>query len=292
MKKTAFTISSIETLKENGNAIVFISVNRETPSNSSNVKGKVTSMKTYGVCSPLILLPAKYAAEEGLELIDDKGSTVTDEQLIANSYVILDGNNRYKAYLAIVKEAKKNEANGKEANAGKGLEDIVCLIQNEKPEMGVLKTLIEMNTTAISWKGGDYAKTASKLNPDNDIMSLVVELTEAKMSLSSISQYLTFGKKLTPKALSNFIKTGELENADAYNVGRAKKVLEALKEAGFAQKIINKRYLIEYIINKADQLDKVLDAFKQLTEDEVKYISAEIGKDADALAAVNRNMAA
>lgn len=292
MKPENFKISTIQTLNAEGKTILFISVNRETPSNSSNVKGKVTSLKDYGVCSPLILLPAKYAAEEGLELLNDKGSTVTDEQLIANSYVILDGNNRYKAYLAIAAEAKKNKDNGKEANAGKGLEDIVCLIQNEKPEMGVLRTLIEMNTTAISWKGIDYAKTAKKLHPDNEVMKMVVKLVDAKMSLSSISHYLTFGKKLTPKALSNFIKTGELENADAYNVARATKVLDALNEAGFAQKIINKRYLIEFITERADQLDKVLDAFKQLTKAEVEYISNELGKDTEALAAVKAKLAA
>lgn len=289
MKISKVTLSTISTLANEGKEILFISVNRETPASSSNVKGKMKSLKEYGVCSPLILLPAKYAAEEGLELLDDKGTLVTDAQRIDNAYVITDGNNRYKAFLAIASEKAKAEANGKEYDEGKGLDEIPCIIQNEKPELGVLKTLIEMNTTAISWKGFDYAKTAAKLNPDNEVMALAVELIEGKMSLSTISLFLSFGKSLTPKAIANLIKTGKLEGD--YKVERARKVLNALREAGFEQKVINKRYLIEFIIREADQLDKVLDAFKQLTKEEVSYISDSLGKSADALDAVKVRIA-
>lgn len=285
------SLTSIAKLANDGKEILFISVNRETPASSSNVKGKMKSLKEYGVCSPLILLPAKYAAEEGLELLDDKGSLVKDEERIKNAYVITDGNNRYKAYLAIGAEKAKAIANGKEYEEGKGLDEIPCIIQNEKPELGVLKTLIEMNTTAISWKGFDYAKTAAKLNPDNEVMKLVVELVDGKMSLSTISLFLCFGKSLTPKAIANLIKTGKLEGEGDYKVERARKVLDALKEAGFSQKIINKRYLIEFVIREADQLDKVLEAFKQLTPEEVAYISDSLGKTSEALDAVKAKIA-
>lgn len=287
MKKN-FTISSLEQLKNDGKEILFIAVNRETATNSTNVKGKVKSLKEYGVCSPLILLPAKYAADENLTLLDSMGTTITEEQRIANSYVILDGNNRYKAYLAIAEEKKNKEAKGEIPEIGKGLDDIPCIIQQEQPSNGVLKTLIEMNTTAISWKGGDYIRTAAKLNPDNEAMKWANEMTKAKMSLSTISLFLTFDNKLKPTEVAKLIKTGEM--GCACNVERAKRIYNALTEAGFSQKDINKRYLISFIRAQGEDMGIALDAFKMLSEEEVKYISENLKDFGNPFVAVEAKM--
>ena len=92
MKKENIVLSSLNTLHNDGKEIIFIAVNRETPANSTNVKGKVESLKQYGVQMPLMLIPAGFAAEEGLELVDNNLTPVTDPQRISNAYVILDGN--------------------------------------------------------------------------------------------------------------------------------------------------------------------------------------------------------
>lgn len=274
MKIDNISITTLNTLLNDGKEIIFIAVNRETPSNSTNVKGKVESLKQYGVQMPLMLIPAVYAAEEGLELVDNNLTPVTDPQRISNAFVILDGNNRYKAYKEIQKQQKEAELKGRAFDAGKGLDDIVCFIQTEKPEKGVLNTLIEVNTTAISWKGGDYMRTAAKLNPDNEAINWANEMMKAKMSLSTISLFLTFDSKLKPQNVAGLIKGNDL--GCKVNLERAKRIFEALVDAGFKQKDINKRYLIKFIISHADELENTLKAFKDLTEGEVKHISENL----------------
>ncbi len=288
MKKDNLSISTINTIIEEGKTILYISENRETAVNSKNVKGKIKSLKEYGVCSPIMLLPAKFAAEEKLTLLDENLSEVKDSDVIDNAFVILDGNNRYKAYLKIKAEKKAADAKGKEYDAGKGLEDIPCIIQSEKPSMGTLKTLIEMNTTAISWAGKDYVKTAFQMNPDDEVMKFVKEMSDKKMSLNTIGLFLSFNGGMPKDSISSLIKEGKMNGE--FDVTRARKVYDALINAGFEQSIINKRYLIKFIMSKADKLDKVLDAFESLSSAEVKYISENMSDYFDAFGAVKDKM--
>ena len=145
-----------------------------------------------------------------------------------------------------------------------------------------------MNTTSVTWKGGDYATTAAKLNPDNEVLQFINEMSAKKMSISTISLILCFGKDLKPITLANMVKTGKLEGD--YDLERAKRVINTFINAGFEQKIINKRYLIEFVQKKADKLDEVLRAFSELTKDEVTYISENLGKSADVFEAVKEKM--
>lgn len=279
----------IKNVIDEGGEILFVRMNRETVVNGKNVKGKIKSMKEYGVISPLLLLPAKFAYDEKLELWDERLSKVTDEERIKKAYIIMDGNNRYKAYLIIKNEKEKAAANGKEYEAGKGLDDIPCLIADEAPEKGVLNTLIEMNTTSIGWNDKDYIRTAALKFPENELLQYVDELAKKKMSASSISLYVSFGNSLKRAAIANAIKTGKALEGD-YNVERAKRIITALEEAGFEQKAINKRYLIQFIISNADRFDKVLEAIGGLTEGEVTYISDNMGKDANCFNAIKEKM--
>lgn len=281
--------STVQEEINNGSEILFIRMNRETVVNGKNVKGKIKSMKEYGVTSPLQLLPAKFAYDEGLELLDEKLSLVTDGERIKKAHIIMDGNNRYKAYLTIKNEKAKADANGKEYETGKGLDAIPCLIADKAPEKGVLNTLIEMNTTSVSWNDKDYIRTASLKFPENELLQYVDKLAKKKMSASSISLYVSFGNSLKRAAIANAIKTGKALEGD-YNVERAKRIITALKEAGFEQKAINKRYLIQFIISNADRFDKVLEAIKELTKDEVTYISDNMGKDTNCFDAIKKNM--
>lgn len=281
--------SFINELTKNGNEILFIRMNRETLISGKNVKGKIKSIKEYGVITPLQLLPAKFAKEEGLELVDEKGTVVTDEQRISNAYIIKDGNNRYKASLAIKSEKAKAEATGKHYDAGKGLDDIPCIIEETAPEKGVLNTLIEMNTTSVSWNDKDYIRTAALKQPNDELLKYIDELAKKKMSISTISLYLTFGNDLKRAVVASAIKSGKSLVGD-YDLERGKRIIEALKGVGFEQKVINKRYLIQFIIRKADKLDAVLAAIKELSEEEVAYISENIGKDPECFAAIEEKM--
>lgn len=281
--------TSVQEVINGGSEILFIRMNRETVVNGKNVKGKIKSMKEYGVTSPLLLLPAKFAYDEGLELLDERLSLVTDEERIKKAFINMDGNNRYKAYLTIKNEKAKADANGKEYEVGKGLDAIPCLIADEAPEKGVLNTLIEMNTTSVSWNDKDYIRTAALKFPEDELLQYVDELAKKKMSASSISLYVSFGNSLKRAAIANAIKTGKALEGD-YNVERAKRIITALEDAGFEQKAINKRYLIQFIISKADRFDKVLEAIGELTEDEVTFISDNMGKDTNCFDAIKEKM--
>lgn len=281
--------TTVQEVINGGSEILFIRMNRETVVSGKNVKGKIKSMKEYGVTSPLLLLPAKFAYDEGLELLDEKLSLVTDEERIKKAFINMDGNNRYKAYLTIKNEKAKADANGKEYEVGKGLDAIPCLIADEAPEKGVLNTLIEMNTTSVSWSDKDYIRTAALKFPEDELLQYVDELAKKKMSASSISLYVSFGNSLKRAAIANAIKTSKALEGD-YNVERAKRIITALEDAGFEQKAINKRYLIQFIISNADRFDKVLEAIGELTEDEVTFISDNMGKDTNCFDAIKEKM--
>lgn len=279
-------ISSLETLKAEGKGILFIYANRNVAVSSENVKGKMASLKEYGVLTPFQLIPANFASEEGLELLDENGAKVTDAERISNSYCILDGNNRYKARVEIGRKADQARSKGKMPEVGKALDDVTVMIHQNKPAKGVLSSLMEINTSNVKWKYGDYASTALKLNPDCDILKYIVELRDKyKFSPSSISLYLTFNAKhISESHIANAIKSGELEPAyfGKVQLERANKILSTLRDAGFDNMVIKKKYLIEFIIENADKLERVLNAISQLTEPEVKAISEMLGKSEDA----------
>lgn len=283
-------ITTLETLLNSGKEILFIEANRACLVKGSNVKGKINSLKLYGVLTPFQLIPAKFAAEEGLVLLDDKGAKVTDAEKIANGYCILDGNNRYKARLEIKRKAEKDRASGKMPEVGKGLDDVPVMVHNEKPAKGVLTTLMEINTTNMKWSYGDYASTALKLDSNNEILQLIVELKdEHKFSPSSISLYLTFsGGTIKEHHIADAIKAGEKNPAffKEVRLDRARKILDTLRGVGFDNKIIKKRYLIDFVIKNADKFEEVLSAISQLTKAEVEYISDNLGKDPDVFTSI------
>lgn len=279
-------ISSLETLKAEGKGILFINANRYVAVASENVKGKMASLKVYGVLTPFQMIPANFASEEGLDLVDENGTLVTDAERISNSFCILDGNNRYRARLEISRKADLARSKGKMLDVGKALDDVTVMVHQTKPTKGVLSSLMEINTTNVKWKYGDYASTALKLNPDSDILKCIVDLREKHgFSPSSISLYLTFNAKhIKEEHIANAIKSNELEPAyfGKVQLERANKILSTLRDAGFENKVIKKKYLIEFLIENADKLEDMLKAISRLTEPEVKAISDNLGKSDDA----------
>lgn len=279
-------ISSLETIKAEGKGILFINANRYVAVSSENVKGKMASLKVYGVLTPFQMIPANFASEEGLDLVDENGTLVTDVERISNSFCILDGNNRYRARLEISRKADLARSKGKMLDVGKALDDVTVMIHQTKPAKGVLSSLMEINTTNVKWKYGDYASTALKLNPNSDILKCIVELRDKHgFSPSSISLYLTFNAKhIKEEHIANAIKSNELEPAyfGKVQLERANKILSTLRDAGFENKVIKKKYLIEFLIENADKLEDMLKAISRLTEPEVKAISDNLGKSDDA----------
>ena len=261
--QTNMKISTVEALKAEGKKIVFLAFNRDVTDKTPHVRRLAKSIKEEGLHTPLHLVPAATAIEEGIEVLDDKGSTVTDGTA---KYVLVDGNNKYKA-IQVLRASKE---------PGKAVAPIKCIIDEDAKE--IQKMVMSMNNVVKAWSNADSIKAASKLKP-NEVIDFIAAKVKDGFSFSTISLVLTGqNNKIKKDVIMKYnAGTGELPDCDLKN---GKKKLEAMKEAGFSDKFIKSRYLIEKINSlmlKGHNLDDVLAALKSYTENEVQF--AEESRD-------------
>lgn len=261
--ETNMKISTVEALQAESKQIVFLAFNRDVTNKTPHVKRLAKSIKEEGLHTPLHLVPATTAIAEGIEVLDDKGSTVTDG---TDKYVLVDGNNKYRA-IQVLRASKE---------PGKAVKPIKCIIDEEAKE--IQKMVMSMNNVVKAWSNADSIKAASKLKP-NEVIDFIAAKVKEGFSFSTISLVLTGqNNKIKKDVIMKYnAGTGELPDCDLIN---GKKKLEAMKEAGFSDKFIKSRYLIEKInslVLKGHNLDDVLAALKSYTENEVQF--AEDSRD-------------
>ena len=250
-------ISTVEALQAECKQIVFLAFNRDVTNKTPHVKRLAKSIKEEGLHTPLHLVPATTAISEGIEVLDDKGSTITDG---TNKYVLVDGNNKYRA-IQVLRASKE---------PGKAVKPIKCIIDEEAKE--IQKMVMSMNNVVKAWSNADSIKAASKTKP-NEVVNYIAEKVKEGFSFSTISLALTGqNNKIKKDVIMKYIAgTGELPKC---NVEKAKKKLAAMKEAGFSDKFIKSRYLFEAIddlVKDEHKLDDVLAALKTYTSNEVQF---------------------
>lgn len=98
MKQEIITLTE---LNEKGIKVARLAGNRDF--SEKNIKEKKKSLKKCGMLSAAIIISAKKALDEGLEVVDfETGKAITYEN--ADKYVVLvDANHRFKAYLELRK---------------------------------------------------------------------------------------------------------------------------------------------------------------------------------------------
>lgn len=250
-------VTTVEALQAEGKEIVFLAFNRDVTDKTPHVKALAKSIKEEGLHTPLHLIPASTALNEGIELLDNRGSKVTDG---TNKYAVADGNNKFKA-IQVLRSSK---------DAGRANEPIKCLIDENATD--ILKMVMTMNNVVKPWGYADSIKAASKLNP-NDIIDFIQEKVKEGFTHSTLSLLLT-GKnsKIKKEVIMKYnAGIGQLPDCD---VERAKKILTAVEEAGFSTKFIHKRYLIEVInglIWKEHSLNEILETLKSFTKEEIQF---------------------
>lgn len=254
---TNMKISTVEALQAESKQIVFLAFNRDVTNKTPHVKRLAKSIKEEGLHTPLHLVPATTAIAEGIEVLDDKGSTVTDG---TDKYVLVDGNNKYRA-IQVLRASKE---------PGKAVKPIKCIIDEEAKE--IQKMVMSMNNVVKAWSNADSIKAASKTKP-NEVVNYIAEKVKEGFSFSTISLALTGqNNKIKKDVIMKYIAgTGELPKC---NVEKAKKKLAAMKEAGFSDKFIKSRYLFEAIddlVKDEHKLDDVLAALKTYTSNEVQF---------------------
>lgn len=257
LTKANVTISTVETLLAEGKQIVFLAFNRDVTDRTPHVKRLAKSIKEEGLHTPLHLVPAAIALEEGIELLDDKGSLVTDP---TDKYVLVDGNNKYRA-IQVLRASQ---------DLGMAAAPIKCIIDEEARD--IQKMVMTMNNVVKPWNNADAIKAASQTKP-NDVVDFIAEKVKDGFPFSTISIVLTGqNNKITKDLIMRYISgTGELPMCDLRN---GKKKLDAMKEAGFSDKFIKSRYLIEtisYLVFQGYKLDDVLVALKKYTPAEVQF---------------------
>lgn len=262
-------VTTVEALQAEGKEIVFLAFNRDVTEKTPHVKELAKSIKEEGLHTPLHLIPASTALNEGIELLDSRGSKVTDG---TNKYAVADGNNKFKA-IQVLRNSD---------DAGMAMKPISCII--DESAVNIQRMVMTINNEQKPWGHTDALKAASKLKP-SELIDFLVELSAEKYSPSTQSLLIAFKTGVIKKNIIMKYNAGNLAFPKCCNIDRAKKILATAKEAGFSSKFIKSRYLIEAIIeqfNIVESIDKVLGALKTFTNEEVQF--AEENRDLSLLA--------
>ena len=254
---TSMKVTTLEALQAESKEIVFLAFNRDVTDRTPHVKALAKSIKEVGLLTPLFLVPAATALEEGIELVDDNGSPVTDG---TDKYALTDGNNKNRAIQLL-------RASGE---PGKAKLPIKCIIDEDAKN--IQRMVMTMNNVVKPWSNVDAIKAASKTRPNEDV-NFIADLAKAGFPISSISLLLTGqNNKIKKSLIMKYIAgTDELPKC---NIEKAKKKITAMQEAGFSNKFIKSRYLIEAIddlVKDEHKLDDVLAALKSFTSTEVQF---------------------
>lgn len=249
--------STVEALKAEGKGIVFLEFNRDVTNETPHVKRLAKSIKEEGLHTPLHLIPAITALAEGIKLLDENGSSVTDG---TDKYVLVDGNNKYRA-IQVLRATKE---------PGMANYPINCIIDEDAKD--IHKMVMTMNNVVKPWSNADAVKAANKIR-SNEVVDFIAEKVKDGFSLSTLSLLLTGqNNKITKSVLMKYAANmGDLPKCDLMS---AKKKLEAMKETGFSAKFIKSRYLTEAInemLFQGHNLDDVLEALKTYTPNEVQF---------------------
>ena len=257
LKEARMKISTVEALKAEGKEIVNLSFNRDVTEKTPHVKRLAKSIKEEGLHTLLHLVPATTALKEGIELLDENGSAVTDGE---NKLTLVDGNNKFKAILMLRKSG----------DPGKAVEPIKCIVDEDAKD--IQRMVMTMNNVVKTWNDADAIKAASKTK-SNETIEFIKEKVKEGFTFSTLSLILLGQKgKITKDVIMKYISgTGELPKC---NIAIAKKKLEAMKEVGFSDKFIKNRFPYEAVIkavNEGHTLYDILEALKKFTPDEVQF---------------------
>ena len=254
---TSMKVTTLEVLQAENKEIVFLAFNRDVTDRTPHVKALAKSIKEVGLLTPLFLVPAATALKEGIELVDDNGSPVTDG---TDKYALADGNNKNRAIQLL---RASNEP-------GKAKEQIKCIIDEDAKN--IQRMVMTINNEVKPWSNVDAIKAASKTKPNEDI-KFIADLAKTGFPISTISLLLTgHNNKIKKSVIMKYIAgTDELPKC---NIDKAKKKITAMQEAGFSNKFIKSRYLIEAIddlVKDEHKLDDVLTALKSFKSTEVQF---------------------
>lgn len=258
-------VLSLLVLQSKGVKIARLSGNRNF--SEKNIREKKKSLKKCGMLAPAIIVDAKEALDEGLEVVDfETGEAVTANN--ADKYVILvDANHRYKAYLELRKSDDDYEG------------DFYLMYPLQKG-ISIGEMLSEINVATDPWKSADYGKGAAMVIKEKlPLLEAINELTAKGYSLDSAVKWLTFSNKVNKTVLANAMN-GQISDPlkKENGIDRGWKLICVAKKS-FAEDFLKNRNLPDWIISKADDFEESKAEFEEQMSAFLGNIDRETAND-------------
>ena len=246
----------------------FMVTNRDVVTNS-NLRQEI---QKYGIAQDLIVMPI---GEYDGQLNDSIGFKFGEGES-AGVYVVIDGQHRLTCLNEIVAKIHKVKAENEALKDEKKKKYIPSLASTEIPLKvvdreyverygGIDNYVIMLNNTGKKWSNKDFIINAYQRNEDSFELRVINRLTEDKMSISTISRWLSGNTKvINNKSLQRLVKGEQINGIDATE---AMKLYLALQTLGFSKSFLNKRYMIDAIndLKKSGEEDKVLLKLSKIT---------------------------
>lgn len=226
----------------------FMVTNREVVTNS-NLRQDI---QAYGIAQDLIVMPIEEYEGE----VNDSIGFKFGEGELAGVYVVIDGQHRLACLNDIVTKIAKISADNETIKDEKKKKTIPTLTSTEIPLKivdrkyverfgGIDNYIIMLNNTGKKWSNKDFIVNAYQRNEESFELRVINRLTEDKMSISTISRWLSGNTKvINNKSLQRLVKGETISGIDTI---KAIKLYLALYALGFSKSFLNKRYMIDAI---------------------------------------------
>lgn len=275
--------NSVVNFKNQSVEFKFMVTNRDVVTNS-NLRQDI---QTYGIAQDLIVMPI----DEYDGRLNDSISFKFGEGESAGVFVVIDGQHRLTCLNDIVIKIEKVKADNEAIKDEKKKKTVPTLASTEIPLKvvdreyinrfgGIDNYVIMLNNTGKKWSNKDFIVNAYQRNEESFELRVINRLTEDKMSISTISRWLSGNTKvINNKSLQRLVKGETISGIEAE---KAMKLYLALHTLGFSKSFLNKRYMIDAIndMKKSGEEEKTLLKLSKITSikaiESVSYANGDV----------------
>ena len=221
----------------------FLQANRTVTTN----KELESTIREFGIIQPILIARASDLKEERMFTIGISGPVrelTTEEKNAENCYVVLDGQHRLTTLFRILQD-KEKECSEKCTERVR-----FCVAEPDDWGESVNKFIIALNSSAMVWKSNDYIDNAAIVKPTDELAKSIKGFKNLGLSISTISRYICLNNRsLNSNSLALYTSEGKpIAEADCK---RSVKIYKLLKNKGLSKKLLNTRYMIDFVIEKS-----------------------------------------
>lgn len=267
-------ILNFSELQAKGLKVAKIKANRDL--DEKNVKAKMADLKGRGLIIPAMVVSAKDALREHLNLCDFRDSSIAVDGTNEDQYLVLiDGQHRFEAHLRLMKESEDYSR------------DFLFQFVQLADGVSILDVLKAVNDPGHTWTLSDYTHSAWELNKENPMLSFISELVSDGISYSSAAKWATLNRRLTPSMVKEAVNNEGAIDPLFTNIkylSSGKKLFAAAKKA-LGKAIVKPRALVDWVIDilgdadsKEAEANQIIRFFDSLTADQVENLKKAKGQ--------------